>query len=517
LTWGGVLWLTLGLAAYFAWQSFIVHRMAGTGSDHHFYVYYVDLLRRGGRRLLYDFPNFLNRTPTVDPQYFHWVLSWAGGPGMLALLSRILNPLFSALSLAVFAVFLASESAGSPVPWGANILLLAFTPQFQHSTNVRNYGLNTRGLGLLLFLLFSIACYQAGQAASWAWFAAAAGLAWLIIGCNIFAFQSLLLFAAVFLALFRSPVMAGAGLAGLLLFTALHPRYAGHYFRQLLGFWSLYADTLAERFILLRRPSLWGDWVREIPSKWREKRSRAAWYAYENSVAILVVFQPLALCAGAAWAMLPGGATALDLFSGRMAAASLILFLATSFRRTRFLGSPERYVEMAMPFATALGADFLYRVGGFALVAVCAAGQVALSNLQPYMNVFRKKKAAATDELQEFLRGVRARVEQDAGGRPVRFTSNNGEWGKYLLNADWRFVFFWPTVREIGGIPIAELMEDYPFIKTDAVERLVRRYGVNYCLIDRHAGGTLGGGLEAAVLQESPRHVLYRVAPREAA
>ena len=508
--------LALGLLAYFGWLVAVVYRSAGTGSDHFFHAYYVDLLRRGGRKLLYAFPNFLNPTPAVDPQYFHWLLSFARGPGQLLFLSRVINPLFSVLSLAVFAALLAVESPVAPVPWGVKVLLLAFTPHFQHASNARNYGLSSRGLGLLLFLLFSVCAYYAG-AGSWGWLAGAAACAWLIVGSNIFALQSILLFSAVFLVVFRQPAMAAATLAGLALFLALHPRYGRHYVRRLWGYWALYADVLAERFILLRHPSVWREWLVEIPAKWRQKPSAAVWYAYENSLLILVGFQPLALVAALAWAAPGGAASAFDLFAGRMASASLILFAATSFRPTRFFGSPERYVEMAIPFATALGADALYRAGGWLPVAACAVYAVALSVFQPWMNVFRRKKTAAADERQDFFRSVRERVDRDAAGAPVRFITNNGEWGKYLVHPDWQYVFFWPTVRDVGGIPIDELIEYYPFIRTDAVERLMDRYAVNYCLMDRKAGAPLGGAVRARVLDESPLHALYRVEPREGA
>jgi hypothetical protein len=388
-----------------------------------------------------------------------------------------------------------------------------------HVTNTRNYGLNTRGAGLLLFSVLALFSYQAeADVHLTISLSGAAVAAWLIIGTNIFAFQTALFFSVLMGILFGYVFMGLAILMGVGIFFCLHPTYAIHYFRYLISFWRLYSEVVADRFILMHRYSIWRDWVRDFWGRLRVHCISALFYIYGNPSVVVLVLSPMTLLSPLALVRCraTGAEGGFVVYSAQVCVVALAVFLITSFRRTRFLGEPERYVEMAAPFAVVAGAHVIKAYGGAWGLGAYVAYAAGMTFVQGWYNFFRDRSTKEGSQVKESIQSIRDEVDRLFGDAEVRFISNNGDWTKMLLNTRWRFVYYWPTVREVGGIPLQEFMDSYPMIKRTAIERLIAAYKVNACLMDKREVGTLVepnliAGSMSKVLLESDRYVLYRL------
>jgi hypothetical protein len=69
----------------------------------------------------------------------------------------------------------------------------------------------------------------------------------------------------------------------------------------------------------------------------------------------------------------------------------------------------------------------------------------------------------------------------------IKFFSNNQDWIKLFLKTKWKFVYFIPTIYEIGGIHIKELIDSYPYFDSGGVLHIIKKYQMNFILIDSNS------------------------------
>lgn len=175
---------------------------------------------------------------------------------------------------------------------------------------------------------------------------------------------------------------------------------------------------LAPIYVLAKRRSIWGDLVGDIWLRFSDGLQRGVLYAYENSILIVVFLNPFAglACWGRVWTKQP--LTGLVSYAGSLALAGIVAAFLTSFRPTRFLGEPERYVEAVTPWIVLCGTDFIYLHWGFnaliVIVLLCAA--MSLAQLCASY-VLMKHVAVAGGELES----VAAAVGRELG-QSVRFS-----------------------------------------------------------------------------------------------
>jgi len=497
--------LTLALSCT---QAFIGARV---GSDHPVHAFIARNIRDNHFRLFVRIPRLLNTAYCAAvPLYMHWIVAHFRTRAVYWC-ERLLNPAVNTLHVAGFALLAllaAHRSRLPPLYVGLATLAFALTPQFYHALSARNFGLSARGTGLLLLTLFFTAAYLAGAgvapALSWP---ALALCGWFIWGFSTFAQQALCILSVILLLIGGQYVpLAGAGL-GLALFLALHPHYGPGYLRHTLHFIRAYRRELAPIYILAGRPSVWRDLVRDIWLKRHGGAAEAARYAYGNPLLIVLLLNPLSVLA--CWAALSGRLPhdgGLLAYAGQVALAGAIAMILTSWRATRFLGEPERYVEATTPWAVLCAAWLLLREGEWwPLAALCALFLLLdLAQLQA-SRLLAKRLGGQTIQLGEIEAAVRARLP---GG--VRFCSNNEQFTKLLMQNDWQYAYCLAVGQDYCGMKLQEAFAAFPLLRRAACERIVATYRVNACLLDRAVFEELfeqpPPGLRAmSVAYESPR------------
>lgn len=470
--------LAFGLASL---QAFMGAKM---GSDHAGHTFIIRGIRANGYRLFTQIPGLLNGAMCgALPLYLHWIFAHLP-PKAMFWAERLLNPALSAVHVLLFA-FLAREAsseAGLSDIWVViTVALFALTPQLYHALSAKNFGLSARGIGLLLLTAFFFAAYLAGVAGDnmgyWALLALAAYLIW---GFSTFAAQAMVILA-VLAALMtgRGIPMVGAGL-GLLLFVAVHPRYSISYLRYTLRFIHGYATEVAPLYILNRRYSIWRDLISDIWTSIRRNPRSGLRYAYENSVLVVAVLNPLLLVA--LWAVAGGiGDDGIIGFSADIALCGAVAALLTSFRPTRFLGEPERYAESVIPWATIAGAAFVAVNAGATALAAIATAFLALALLQLYASrmLFRYLSSKPLN-----LGAAEAAIKTGID-KPIRCCSNNEQLTKLLMQNDWEFSYYISAGQPYCGMAMGDAFTAYPYLKREACARIVEAYRINACVLDR--------------------------------
>jgi hypothetical protein len=404
---------------------------------------------------------------------------------------RLLNPVVNTLHVAAFAALavIAARFEGLPLVWaGLATCAFALTPQFFHALSARTFGLSARGTGMLLLTLFFLAAYEvdADAMVPWSW-SALVVLGWLVWGFSTFATQALCIISVLLLVTTGRHVPLVGTLLGLALFVALHPKYSLSYLMHTLRFIRTYATELAPVYVLKRRKSIWRDLVWDVWQRFGNGLKAGFRYAYENSVLVVLLLNPLLLlaCASALWGTSPPDG--LIAYSSAVALAGAIAFVLTSFRLTRFIGEPERYAEAVTPWAIISGSFTLQTLGPTTpLVAL-----VLLFLVVDLLQLFASK--LLLDYVKENDNGlpeIEAEIARRLDGN-VRFSSNNEHFTKMLMKNDWHFAYCFAAGQDYAGLKMHQVFSSFPLVRREACERIVSTYRVNACLLDRKHYDTL--------------------------
>lgn len=461
----------------------------GKGSDHAFYDYYIQLIKENKNRFFSYFPNFLNKTPITDPQFFFGFVSYFSVQ-QKKLISLLLNPIV--LTILFSMVLIVVQPLNNYLDYSLFIpkllLLIALTPQYFHGQNSRIYGLSARGVGLVLFFAFMMFIYNYEQTESgYIYFILAVVFGYLIWGVSLFAQQAILFFSLVFLVLFNTYSLIIATITSLIVFVLIHPAYAKNYLINRWRYLIIYAKYLADRFILKHRYSVWRDWFYDFWFKKEKKITTKFSYIYTNSLFIIIFlnpFVPIALYGYFNPVLMSNEIlSSLYTFSLNINLAGVIIFVLTSFRLTRFLGEPERYVEIIIPFSAIAGIITLTSIGNEIYVNLLIIAFLIINIVQLLLFVFLRK--SHPQDITVLKDSIVDKIENSIGDKSrIKFFSNNQDWTKFFLNTEWSFIYFYPTVYEIGGVHITELIKTYPFFDSKGSIQIAKNYSINYFLLD---------------------------------
>lgn len=166
------------------------------------------------------------------------------------------------------------------------------------------------------------------------------------------ALQFMILSVPFFAMFFGSVEIILIPLLGYLCFWLLRRKAALNYIE---GQWyhkKNYARYMVKTFILDHRPGIYRDFVYDFWVKLKESPVRAFAYIYKNPLVEIIYGFPFL------WVVIyyfyEQGFEGIEYSMMIAIFVSLILFILTSFRFTRFLGEPQRYVEFSIPVVTIL-------------------------------------------------------------------------------------------------------------------------------------------------------------------
>lgn len=490
---------------------YISTRLSKLSSDNHFYNFYIQAIRNNGHKMIKRFDRFLNNAEPTDPQFFFWLLSWFPDPA-IKYVALLLNSTLSVILGIILYIVLQSTTLSAY----AEIVYIAFlfTPIYFFGSNSRLYGLSARGFGLLLFFLLSWSVYNLElNGFDIGWFVAALAFGFLIWGSNLFAQQAFAGFG-LFLLVQGYIWMVILLLSSTLIFLVVCRGYAVRFFKNRYRYLLIYKNILAKKFILQTRESVWGDFLKGFRTRKDRSLGSHLYYILSNPVIQGLFYLPLLPIilfersrTGDSFftsTILPAvQVRVLFAFIG----AGILCFLITSFRGTRFLGEPERYLEIINPFILLVGISVLYKWGGNKAVVSYASG-VSVFTISQIL-LFIKGISATQNTISSDTQSIVNAIKQHSSGGDVRFFSNNQDWMKFYLPHNFKMVYYYPTQEKIADIHLDEIMPKYPIIQENYIERVINHYNINYFLIDKRYVVTPVSGKEV-IYQDQASLVVYR-------
>ena len=335
-----------------------------------------------------------------------------------------------------------------------------------------------------MFFLLCIFNYYFLQDKNYSFFFLALICSYLIWGTSTFALQANIFISFLFGFIFKEWSFIILLFLSGFLFIILHPKYSISYIWHTIGYSYTYSSKLAKIFILDRRKSIWLDFIYFFYTKLlNEKIKKSFQYIYENPI-IIILFLNLSIPVFLIYLIentynknLPGF---LD-YSFKLTFIGSLLFLFTSFKKTRFLGEPERYIEIISPFSITFMAYYILQQSNniFWLIIIY---YVSVNILQILITFFIKKELSTRKEKIVKIANIIKKFKKD---NEINFTSNNDEILKYFQIYKWHFARYWSYEEKFCGYLIDEAFIKFPFIKTSVIEKAIKQYNINIFLFDK--------------------------------
>jgi hypothetical protein len=163
--------------------------------------------------------------------------------------------------------------------------------------------------------------------------------------------------------------------------------------------------------------------------------------------------------------------------------ASFIVFLATAFRPTRFLGEPERYVESVNAFAILASLVFLLQhqwiwiwimSGSISLVLLSMAIQITSSVTANSVTNQRRALEVIREQLLKFSRSMDIRP---------RVLSNDINSVRSMFSSDIEIVYSWSPFK-LGQVPFDEAVEPGRKIKLEFIPQIADYYAADFLVLN---------------------------------
>ena len=473
------------------------------GSDHYFHLNLVRLIKENRHRFVARYSNFIGNEYASYPQLFHWFFSFF----KINTTSRfhfLYKSLIFFLDVSFFLIFFYSGflQFSSTLPlltvFLYAALLFIFTPFNFVRWNSGNTGFSPRGLGVLLGRIFVYLFLFHLHHSGWVYFAALILVAYIIYISSQFAAQYMIFFCIIYGLAFLNLWVLLIPFFGFVLFWLFHGKKAINYIKGQYQHKKIYATHFARRFILKYRPGIWRDFVYDFWVKLKNEKSAAIPYIQTNAVVTLFwgfTILPLSL-----YFLI--NATAIKHQQGfwelvknytlfQVILVTLLIFLLTSFSKTRFLGEPERYLEFSTPalvylFMQCYSSEFIYYTIIYYVLA--SLGLIFISKL--YDKKSQKVKDNMLWHLDTWKENGKTMVdvlrELQQKGMPLRIFSNNEEITRRLLVLE-HCDFLLPDIaaEKTGSFFYKNIFdEQYPAVNEKLLVPMIKEFAINTFVID---------------------------------
>jgi len=446
------------------------------GADRCVHTFLIKSLKENRHKLFVKIPKLLNSNSIgALPLYLHWILSWLSRH-QLKIAERLINPLVFILYFFLVCLILYKsrlDSASVLVNYGYIICACVLTPQNFHALNAKNFGFSARGLGALFLTLFlsSNVLFPKNDLMA---IVCASFSSWLIWGFSTFAAQAMIIFCILIWILTGSCTLFLGAAFGLLIFFIINFKYASGYIGKTFAYMYNYSKFVAPVYILKYRFSIWRDLVYDLWKILKVNPKQGIRYAYENSILIIIFLNPLVLICCYRFFFDQNPRTSLENYANSVAIAGLISAIITSFRKTRFLGEPERYAEAVIPWAAISGISFLQDKIGLPVVYFILVYFVIIDLLQIKISKDLFKNNLS---LQKSL-GKAVKIVNAATNK-IKCVCNNEQITKSLLDQNWRFSCLISPCEKYCGYTFNKAFTKYPFLSQRLINKIIKKYKIN--------------------------------------
>lgn len=479
----------------FIFVFFSVLRTLGAklGSDHFYHVGLITDIRGNRHKFVNSHPNIIGEKYFAYPQLYHWMLSFLSCL-IIEKYYKLFGIAISLLQLILFLIFAYTIYPFIQTDISLELyillsgLIFILTPFSYAIWNAKSTGISARGFGLFLgqIYLYLILWYYFFD--NIIYFLAAFLMGFIIIISSQFAMQFVLFSAPLFALFFKNPFFLLIPVFALFLFYLILPEIARNFVNGQINHKTIYYKYLAERLILRSRYSIWRDFVWDFWVKIRKDFKRSILYIYYNPLVSVIIGFPF-FTLFVLYFVLDRRVQESVLYDKNVlylvipVVVSFLIFFFTSFRKTRFLGEPERYMEFCVPQISVLGVVVFYYSNSIGyMVIVVSLLLIAIQILFQFgKNRFGRTN---TSELLENFRKVMHSVDQDGHGTNKIF-SNNIEIIKYFLGGNWRILKPNITSLYTGIFHFEDIFpKTYPQVTPDVILPLIEEFEIDWFILD---------------------------------
>jgi len=324
------------------------------GSDHPIHVSIINRIKANKHRFLTDYVLAINEKHVCYPQLFHWILSLF--PERLNtknfVIINISVKVLEIIAFNLFLIFLFKTIHFDSICFLYSNIIINVFPFSYAIWNAKNTGLSARGIGLVVGQIYTylIVVYVITSSQ------------WLLVALLVVVFTSMLisqmamqyiLLSSFFMILFlKIPEILLLPIISFLFFFMMMPNLAKNYAIGQFNHKRNYALFDAEPSVLKYRPSIYRDFIYDFWIKLNANFKTGIVYIYKNPLVEIIYGIPFL------WLVIYINAK--YKFEGELqvlfytTVSALCVFFFTSFRWTRFLGEPQRYLEFVFPLITIL-------------------------------------------------------------------------------------------------------------------------------------------------------------------
>lgn len=459
------------------------------GSDHYFHVGLIKLIKNNGNRFLTKRANILPELNLSYPQFLHWIISFfpirvVSRLGTMVTIFMLVLSLILLIGFTYFIMSLYSESNSLAVFMVATIYIVM--PYSYAYWNAKNVGVSARGFGILLVHLYCYCLIFLQLEPHYIYYFGISFISLLLILSSQFGAQFILLSAIPYSVLFADFWILLSVILGVILFRISFGEVAKSFFQGQYWHKQIYSKYLADVFILKVRPSIYRDFVYDFWRLTRRDIKKALWYLFSNPLINVLKGFPIMIVAiiylvtSTSYSELNDIETILF----KILIGGLVVFFLTSLRKTRFLGEPDRYLELLIPFITIWSFLILKENQIWFYVSLIATGLLFILEIT-ISSLYQKKYALQNDRYVQLKKNI-----STLKGEKNVFSNNSNLLKTFLDDLSLKVLIPNITFPRTGSIPFEKLFpKKYGIVSSKAIPLLIDEFNINVFILDKSSEG----------------------------
>ena len=490
------------------------------GSDHFFHFKLSNEIRENNGKLITHFKHLVISTPIYYPQLYHKLLSLFSKKFVTEkghLLNYFFNSLLIILITSSIYIF-RKELDITNVNLYKTVFIFVTTPFFYVFWNAKNMGLSGRSFGLFLghlYLLSLLYFIHTNNYYILILLTIISCIAW--FGSN-FAFQAILFISVLFSFFYlnKSFYILSPIAIGFLIWFILNPKVAKVYYLELFRLKIMFYKHLIFTMSLNNRPSIWGDFISGFYKKYKtDSKKNLLIYTYTNSIISALLGFPIVFIL--MYYVITNFNT-LDSFQKSLTSLFLsgfFVFILTTFRKTRFLGEPERYLEFILPACVLLS---------LTLKNINLNIVIILNTILLLLNyyIITNKKDSTTNETKNNINDFINKINIENQNQEIKILSNNETISRYLMEYENIKLFFaYISKPETLGISFNNIYQKHgDEYKPEALATFYKHTNFDYLIIKSNNLESYITEFKNAsdinfeklmIIEEFPNIIIYRI------
>jgi len=361
------------------------------------------------------------------------------------------------------------------------LFIFVTTPFFYVFWNAKNMGLSGRSFGLFLGQLYFILLVNFIHTNNYFTLiilSLISSIAW--FGSN-FAFQAILFISMLFSFFYinQSIYILLPIIVGFAIWFIFNPKVAKIYYLELIRLKIMFFNYLIYTMSLNYRPSIWGDFITGFYKKYQsDTKKNLLIYIYTNSIISALLGFPIVFILIYYIVINFNDLDSFQKILTSLFLSGLLVFIFTTFRKTRFLGEPERYLEFILPTCVLLSLT----LKNVDLIIILIINAILL--LLNYFIILNKKENIINETKNNISTFIN-KINREQHNQEIKILSNNETISRYLMEYENIKLFFaYISKPETLGIPFNDIYQKHgDEYKPKALNKFYKTTRFDYLII----------------------------------